>query len=78
MNFTTKIPISKFQYSIDYSSKIISFGSCFAENIGDKFTYFKFQNEVNPFGIIFNPVSIERLILRAINRQKYTEADVFS
>ena len=77
MNFTTKIPISKSSNSIDYDSRIISLGSCFAQNIGEKFNYFKFQNTVNPFGIIFNPVSIENLISRVVNNQKFTENDIF-
>ena len=77
MNFTTKIPISKYQNPIDYNSKIISIGSCFAENMSEKFEYFKFQNTVNPFGIIFNPISIEKLIHRAINKIEFTESDIF-
>ena len=77
MNFTTTIPISKSSNPIDYDSRIISLGSCFAQNIGEKFSYFKFQNTVNPFGIIFNPVSIENLISRAVNNQKFTENDIF-
>lgn len=77
MNFTTKIPLAKSINTIDYNSKILSLGSCFAENIGEKFNYFKFQSVVNPFGIIFNPVSIENLISRVVNNQKFTEEDIF-
>jgi hypothetical protein len=77
MNFTTKIPIEKSNNPIAYSSKIMSMGSCFAENMGEKFSYFKFQNEVNPFGIIFNPVSIENIISRVVNDKKFTEDDIF-
>jgi hypothetical protein len=77
MDFTTTIPISKSSNPIHYDSRIISFGSCFAQNIGEKFSYFKFQNTVNPFGIIFNPVSIENLISRAVNNQEFTENDIF-
>ncbi|MDN3678015.1 GSCFA domain-containing protein [Flavobacterium paronense] len=77
MDFTTKIPIEKSNNPISYDSKIIALGSCFAENMAEKFSYFKFQNEVNPFGIIFNPVSIENLVSRVINNQKFTEDDVF-
>jgi hypothetical protein len=77
MDFTTTIPISKSSNLIDYDSRIISFGSCFAQNIGEKFSYFKFQNTVNPFGIIFNPVSIENLISRAVNNHEFTENDIF-
>ncbi|HJY13413.1 MAG TPA: GSCFA domain-containing protein, partial [Flavobacterium sp.] len=42
-----------------------------------KFDYFKFQNETNPFGIIFNPVSIEKVIERAVTENWFTEKDVF-
>jgi hypothetical protein len=77
MNFTTRIPISISNNPIDYTSKIVSLGSCFAENIGAKFEYFKFQNLVNPFGIIFNPISIESLINRAVNKIEFTENDLF-
>lgn len=77
MNFTTKIPIAKSAYPIDYDSKILSLGSCFAENMGAKLDYFKFPNAVNPFGIIFNPVSIESLISRVVHQQKFTEKDIF-
>ncbi len=77
MNFTTVIPIPKSNRPIHYHSKILLLGSCFAENIGDKFRYFKFQNTVNPFGIIFNPVSIEKLIHRAVHKMEFTENDIF-
>ena len=77
MQFRTQIPISKTNNPIDYNSKIISIGSCFAENMAEKFDYFKFQNETNPFGIIFNSVSIEKIISRIIKKEFYTEKDVF-
>lgn len=77
MEFRTQIPIINSDNPINYSSKIISLGSCFAENIGGKFQYFKFQITTNPFGIIFNPVTIENLISRVVNNKKYTENDIF-
>ena len=77
MNFTTKISIEKANHPINYKSKIVSLGSCFAENMAEKFEYFKFQNAVNPFGIIFNVVSIEKLIFRSIHKQYFTEKDIF-
>ena len=77
MQFTTKIPIQKSNFPIDYDSKIILLGSCFAENMGEKFEYFKFQTVINPFGIIFNSVSLEKLIRRSIEKRKFTENDIF-
>lgn len=77
MQFRTQIPISRSNNPIDYNSKILSIGSCFAENMAEKFDYFKFQNETNPFGIIFNPVSIEKLFSRVCKEELFTEKDVF-
>ena len=77
MNFTTKISISKFTHPIDFSSKIMSLGSCFAENMGAKLDYFKFQNTSNPFGIIFNPISIEKILQRIVKKEFFTEKDIF-
>ena len=77
MYFRTQIPIPKSSHRIDYYSKIMSLGSCFAENMGDKFQYFKFQNTINPFGIIFNPVSIEKIMDKVIHETLFTENDVF-
>jgi lysophospholipase L1-like esterase len=77
MNFRTQIPIPNHSNPIDYNSKIVSLGSCFAENMGDKFQYFKFQSTTNPFGIIFNPVSIANIIYRAVNDVLFLNEDVF-
>lgn len=77
MNFTTKVPVAAYEYPIDYNSKILSLGSCFAENMGEKFNYFKFQITTNPFGIIFNPVSIEKLVESIVNQRLFTEVDIF-
>jgi len=77
MQFTTKVPIPNSNYPINYDSKIMAIGSCFAENMAAKLSYFKFQNEVNPFGIIFNPVSIEKLIRGIVHQKTFTEKDIF-
>lgn len=77
MQFTTKIPIDNFSNLIDYNSKIIAFGSCFAENISEKLSYYKFTVFSNPFGIIFNPISIEKLLYRIVHNVEFTEQDIF-
>ncbi|PWI31147.1 GSCFA domain-containing protein [Flavobacteriaceae bacterium LYZ1037] len=78
MKLQTTIPLKKQPYNqIDYHSKLLLFGSCFVENMGEKLEYFKFQNLQNPFGILFQPLAIENLITNAINKKVYTEEDVF-
>ncbi|WP_400080663.1 GSCFA domain-containing protein [Winogradskyella sp. R77965] len=77
MKLQTQIPLGKQPHNqIDYNSKVLLLGSCFSENIGSKFDYYKFQSKVNPFGILFHPLAIENLITRAINKDYYTENDV--
>jgi hypothetical protein len=77
MQLHTPIPIQKSNNPINYNSKIVLLGSCFAENMSEKFDYFKFQSSVNPFGIIFNTISIEKLIHRAIHKIEFNENEVF-
>nr|WP_321231277.1 GSCFA domain-containing protein [uncultured Psychroserpens sp.] len=78
MNLQTKIPLKPNTYNqIDYNSKVLLLGSCFSENIGEKFEYFKFQKLQNPFGILFHPLAIESLITNAINEKEYTKDDLF-
>lgn len=77
MNFSTKVPIAAYTFPIHYDTRLLLLGSCFTEHIGQKLHYFKFHATTNPFGIIFNPVSIEKLIDRAIQQRYFTEADIF-
>ncbi|MCW5520011.1 GSCFA domain-containing protein [Aureitalea sp. L0-47] len=77
MKLQTQIPFSSEANQIDYQSKTILLGSCFTEHIGAKLDYFKFQNVQNPFGIIFHPIALERLIARAIQNKTFVEKDIF-
>ncbi|HPF10917.1 MAG TPA: GSCFA domain-containing protein [Flavobacteriaceae bacterium] len=77
MKLQTHIPLSAKEPTIDYQSQLLLMGSCFTENIGTKLSYDQFRNLQNPFGVIFNPISLERLVLRAIREDVFTEKDVF-
>jgi lysophospholipase L1-like esterase len=78
MKLQTQIPLQKqSKNQVDYKSSILLLGSCFVENIGEKFNYFKFLNLQNPFGILFHPKAIENLITNAINRKEYSDKDIF-
>ena len=77
MKLTTPIKLSRQNPTINYSSKVLLLGSCFAQNMGTKLEYYKFQQCINPFGILFHPVAIEKLITRAVNHTWFTSKDVF-
>ena len=77
MELQTKLPLLPQQHhQIDYESKIGLFGSCFSEHIAEKFEYYKFQKFDNPFGILFHPLAIEKVIVNAINEKHYTDVDI--
>lgn len=78
MKLQTKVPLKPSTFQIDYSSKLLLLGSCFAEHIGNKFTYYKMQAATNPFGILFHPQAITQLVKNAVLEQEYTEEDIFN
>ena len=59
------------------SHKIALIGSCFTENIAEKFAKHKFTILENANGIVFNPVSVAETIMNAINNKHYTATDTF-
>ena len=69
-----QIPISPF--SISHQHKIISFGSCFSENIGEKLHTHKFDIFNNPFGILFNPISVCSAISECLENKTYQEDEL--
>ena len=77
MKLQTQLPLEKQVPAINYHSKLVLLGSCFAENIAEKFSYYKFPNKVNPLGVLFHPIAILELLKRAHHNTPYTEKDVF-
>jgi hypothetical protein len=77
MQLQTQIKIQKEQPQIDYSSKVLLLGSCFAENICEKFFYHQFQQLQNPLGILFHPFAIEGFLQRVVEQNVFTPKDVF-
>jgi hypothetical protein len=69
------MPASPFKFA--YQDRILLVGSCFAENMGDKMLEYKFNVEVNPFGILYNPLSIAAACRRMLHPEAYTEEDLF-
>ncbi|HBH05853.1 MAG TPA: GSCFA domain protein [Flavobacteriales bacterium] len=51
-------------------------GSCFSEHIGKKLQSLKFNVRLNPFGIVYNPVSLGYQIDRIISKSLISEKDL--
>lgn len=72
---TNVIP-KEFRPKIKYGDAISMAGSCFAEHIADKLVRYKYDVLSNPFGILFNPLSIARSYERIASGQLYTEEEL--
>lgn len=77
MQLLTHVPVIPLENPISYQAKVFSMGSCFAEHMSEKLRYFGFDSDANPFGIIFNALSMQRLVERIVQQQAFTEADIF-
>ena len=64
MLFRTTVDIPRPSWQISPCERMLFVGSCFADNMGKRFTEEKFRTLVNPFGVMYNPVSI----LHTVNR----------
>jgi len=74
--FFTKIDIPLPDFAIDYRSKLLFLGSCFVENIGKKMRELKFDTCINPFGVLYNPVSLANSINLLLEKQSFQKNDL--
>lgn len=76
MNFKTEVKIPTYPLSISHQDGIVSFGSCFSENMGQKLIEKRFDVLVNPFGILFNPISVANAINHCVENKVYQHEDL--
>lgn len=74
--FRTIIDIKESKTKLDHSNKIMLIGSCFAENIGNILIENKFNVQVNPYGILYNPLSVASCLKSIIENREFTEDDL--
>jgi hypothetical protein len=68
--FRTELNISPSDNKITHTTPIISAGSCFAVVMGERLNQNKFNILSNPFGVIFNPISLFKLFEYAIDKKQ--------
>ena len=77
MEFRTPIEWHGESEEIKYSDHVLLMGSCFAENVGGLLLENKFSCDVNPFGILYNPLSIAKALRQMLDGKVYTMDDLF-
>ena len=74
--FQTIVDIQQFPWKTGYSCANIFMGSCFTENVGNRMADLKFDTDINPFGILYNPVSVANGLWFLLQNKEFTEADL--
>lgn len=76
-NFRLTFPVQALTSQVQYPDRLLLTGSCFAEEIGARLQQNQFNVQVNPHGILYNPVSITQSLHTYLDGKQYTEADLF-
>ena len=71
----TPVNTEKCNVSISFSDKIMMLGSCFSDNIGRQLANYGFDVCINPFGTLYNPISILNSLERLVSGKEFTIED---
>jgi hypothetical protein len=77
MKHKTAIELSSPSFNIKYQDSILSMGSCFAQNIAKQLEGLCYNVSINPFGTLYNPISIRNSIGLLLNNYEFNSKDLF-
>ena len=77
MEFRTTIHPRDGEHFMRHSDKMMLMGSCFSDNIGARLSDAMVNVIVNPFGTVFNPLSMAALLHKIIDCETIAGADLF-
>lgn len=75
LKLQTPVETGRSAVSISLKDKLFVLGSCFADNIGQKMAELGFDITVNPFGTLYNPVSVCNSIARLTSGIPFSESE---
>ena len=72
----TEVVLPGFPEKTGYTKKNLFMGSCFTENIGNKMAELLYEVDINPFGILYNPVSVANGLEILLRGKKFEKEDL--
>lgn len=75
MKLITPVIADSAQQPFRLSDRIVLLGSCFADSIGARLTAAGFSTCINPFGTLYNPLSILEAVRRLDSGEPFDAAD---
>lgn len=76
MRFHLDLNTGSGPHPIGHRQKVLLMGSCFTEHMGKRLNDLKFDCHTNPFGIVFNPESMQQQLARFLERRLFQESDL--
>lgn len=76
MNLSTPVTIPPATLRISYDTPLLLLGSCFTDEIGARLQHAGFDLLCNPFGTLYNPLSIQSCLRRAESGELFGERDL--
>ena len=74
MKFRTEVELPSTQLQLLPDARCMMFGSCFAEHIGRRMHDSRMPVDVNPFGVIYNPLSVHAALTMLLENSFPDEA----
>lgn len=74
--FQTTVDVPVYNWQTGYTKKNIFMGSCFTENVGNRMAMLKYNVDINPFGILYNPVSVANGLRVLLQNKEFTNEDL--
>lgn len=74
--FRTKVELPTFTFNVHHQHAILSIGSCFSENIGQRLQMCAFDAITNPMGVVYNPVSVANTLENLMAKERFDVADL--
>ena len=75
MKLQTPVTVTPLPVGISYGEPLAVLGSCFADGVGRRLAECGFDVTLNPFGTLYNPVSICNAVSRLDSAVPFTEDD---
>lgn len=77
MKLFTNIEIAHSAEEMTFDNRFLLLGSCFSDNIGQKLRNNGFSAVLNPFGTLYNPLSIARCLKLWLTKEPVIEENIY-
>lgn len=77
MNLSTPVELPSALPRLTQADELLLMGSCFATNIGSLLADARFGPDINPFGVLYNPLSVSTALREILTERVYKEEDLF-